>query len=269
MASQPVVASWQSKPGQQNIVAAMIALAASAALFFFETGLHPIWWLVWFAPVPVLVVSPRIAGRRAFALAALAWFAGSMNMWRYFLKALLMPLAPVLMISVIPALLFGLAVLAFRRFVVRGELWKAALIFPSFWVSVEYLNNITSRHGTFWNLAYTQMDFLPVLQIASVVGIWGVSFCLFLFAATLAALLAAEEHAGGRAPLALIVGTILACVLGFGWWRLASTPPAKQVKVGLLAGGVNSPYPQDDAAALDLLRDYADKAESLAGRGAQ
>ena len=45
---------------------------------------------------------------------------------------------------------------------------RAALVFPSFWVFYEFLSERTSPHSTFGNLAYSQMNFLPVLQVTSI-----------------------------------------------------------------------------------------------------
>jgi apolipoprotein N-acyltransferase len=56
---------------------------ASAALSYLGTGLHPIWWLLWLAPVPVLAVAPRLRGGVAFLLGAIAWLIGEMNQWNY------------------------------------------------------------------------------------------------------------------------------------------------------------------------------------------
>ncbi len=270
MVSQSMAASSaQVRPQGQIGFAAVTAIVVTAAMLFFGTGLHPLWWLTWWAPIPVLWASTRLSRRTAFVASAIAWFVGGLNMWRYFLKALEMPLAIVLVLSVIPALLFGLVALSFRRFAVRGALWHAALIVPAFWVTIEYINYATSRHGTFPNLAYTQMDFLPVLQIASLVGIWGISFCVMLFAATVAAVVIPAD-VRQRKMLGISVAVVLAVVLGFGWWRVHSTPPSKHtIRVGLMASGVNSPYPYDDVASLALLQDYANKSEALAARGAQ
>jgi apolipoprotein N-acyltransferase len=82
-------------------------------------------------------------------------------MWRYLLTAIGFPLPFVLIFSAVPACLFGLAVLLFRMFLLRGVSWRAAVVFPAFWVTLEYLNNVASPHGTFPNLGYSQMDFLP------------------------------------------------------------------------------------------------------------
>jgi apolipoprotein N-acyltransferase len=45
---------------------------ASVALFCFSTGLHPIWWMLWLAPIPVLAIVPRIHGGAAFLLGSRA-----------------------------------------------------------------------------------------------------------------------------------------------------------------------------------------------------
>jgi apolipoprotein N-acyltransferase len=82
------------------------------------------------------------------------------------------------------ACLFAVGVLLFRMGVVRGKLWQAALVFPAFWASAEFAIAVLSIHGTFGNISYSQMNSLPILQIASVTGVWGISFTIFLFAST-------------------------------------------------------------------------------------
>jgi apolipoprotein N-acyltransferase len=255
--------------GGKSLMFAVGAVVATSAMLFWGTGLQPVWWMTWFAPLPVLLTSPRLARWAAFCVAALAWFLGSLNMWHYVLSAIALPLSLVLIFSAAPACLFALAVLLFRKFILRGALWKAALAFPVFWVTCEYLNNVVSPHGTFSNLGYSQMDFLPLLQVTSLVGIWGISFCLFLLPATIAAALSRQGSARGRRRLAIAVAVFLAAVVAYGAWRLISTPVANSVKVGLMATGTGTTFPHDDASALELLDAYSKKAVSLAAQGAQ
>ena len=258
----------RSEPARKLLLATG-AVITSSAMLFWGTGLHPVWWLTWLAPLPVLLIGSRLGRWGAFSVAALAWFLGSLNMWHYMLTNFAtLPL--VVGLSAIPAGLFGLAVLLVRRFIVRGALWKAALAFPAAWVTLEYLNNKASPNGTFPNMGYTQMDFLPVLQVTSLVGIWGIGFCLLLFPATIAAVLSRPGNARERARLACAAGVFFAVVLGFGVWRLASTPPPRHsVKVGLMATGVDTPFARDDTNALRLLQDYSEKARNLAAQGAE
>lgn len=259
-----------SPTAKTTFLLAAAALLATSAGLFWGTGLHPQWWLTWLAPLPVLLVAPRAGRGPAFWMATGTWLFGSVNMWFYLVTAISIPIPLVLLFSAVPGCFFGLAVLLFRRFLLRGDPWKAALSFPVFWVTFEYLNNVTSPHGTFSNLGYTQMDFLPVLQVTSVTGIWGITFCLFLLPATIAAVLHQPGTAPGKKSLATASAVFLALVIGWGSWRLTSTPPAEHsVRVGLVATGVNSTFPHDDDAALRLLQDYFDRAANLAAHGAQ
>src|SRR5579863_7391116 len=169
-------------------LAPLVAVAVAAAMLYWGTGLHPLWWLIWLAPLPILLVAARSSALYSFFIGAIAWFLGSLNLWHYAHDVIELPLPVILIFLILPSCFFGLAVLMHRRFVRHGALWKAAFSFPALWVTYEFLNALTSPHSTIGNLGYTQMDFLPVVQIASLVGIWGITFCLFLLPATVAAL---------------------------------------------------------------------------------
>ena len=55
-------------------------------------------------------------------------------------------------------------------------------IVPAAWVTVETMLHLVLPLGTFFNLAYTQHSNLPLLQVMSVTGLWGVSFLVTWFA---------------------------------------------------------------------------------------
>jgi apolipoprotein N-acyltransferase len=181
---------------------AVAAVIASGLAVFFGTGLHPVWWLTWIAPIPVLVGAAYLKRGWTFASAFVAWLMGGLNMWNYFHVVLEIPLIPVIVFLSGPALVFACIVLVYRRFL-RVSAWQAALIFPTLWVTYELVSERLSPHSTFGNISYSQMNLLPILQIASVTGIWGISFCLFLFAATVAVLLSGDRVSGKRGWLAL------------------------------------------------------------------
>jgi apolipoprotein N-acyltransferase len=170
---------------------------------------------------------------------------------------------------VIAAVVFGVAVLFVRSFLRRGSMFLAALAFPVYWVTCEYLNAMASPHSTWDNLAYTQMDFLPLIQVASVAGLWGISFVVFLFAGAVAALLSGIGKVWQRRVLASAVGTIVCAVLLFGGWRLQSNSSVKFVAVTLTAKDVPmSVYLGTQDQALELLREYADEVRRVTPTGA-
>src|SRR5215471_2218305 len=220
-----------------NLLAVLAGLV-SAGLLYFGTGLHPTWWLLWLAPVPVLAIAPRLRASGAFLLSLTAWFLGEMNQWNYLRDVITLPLHVVILLFVISAVVFGLGVLFVRSFLRRGSLFLAAFAFPVYWVTCEYLNAMASPHSTWGNLAYTQTNFLPLIQIASVTGLWGISFVVFLFAGTVAALFSGTANLSERRALAIAVGFVICVVLAFGEWRLQSNPTAESVAVTLIAKDV-------------------------------
>ena len=257
-------------PMRNPLLAAPLALLTSGVMLYFATGLHPLWWLTWVAPIPVLLVAPYVSRRAAFAVAFLAWALGGLNLWSYFRHLLSTPIAITLLIVALPSLAFAADVLLYRWLLARS-MWRAALVFPSFWVGCEFVSEINSPHSTAGNLAYTQMDLLPLLQIASITGIWAISFCIFLFAATAAIVISGRGDDSQRRKLAVAVCVALLGVLGFGTWRLRAAPPVvATVTVGLLASDLRQNLlTEDPADTLRLLRDYATQAEALAAQGAQ
>jgi apolipoprotein N-acyltransferase len=251
-----------------NAFLAAPCLAVAAALFFLGTGLAPVWAFTWIAAIPVLWIATRVTAGQAFFVALAAFALGGLNEWSY--SRTVLPTWLVASILLFSGCVFGVGVLLFRNGVLRGKLWQAALILPAFWVSFEFAVALLSVHGTFGNISYSQMNFLPILQIASVTGIWGISFCMFLFAATVAALLA-PATASSKIPLAVSVSVCLICVIGFGFWRISATPRnSPAVKVALIA----SDSPENiiagtPAAAQVIFQRYADVMKPLASQGVQ
>jgi apolipoprotein N-acyltransferase len=255
-----------SRPSSNFLI--VLCLTLSAVLFFLGTGLSPLWVFTWLAPIPVLWIAARVSGGEAFLIAVAAYALGGLNEWSYLRTVLPAWLVGSILLGA--ACVFGLAVWFFRGCILRGEFWQAALIVPSFWVAFEYIAATTSVHGTFGDISYSQMNFLPIVQIASVTGAWGISFCIFLFAATVAALLSSGPLSA-KAPMAIAVFVFLASAIGFGLWRLATTPKdSPTLRVALIAS--------DEAANLRagtpgqeqiIFQRYAEQMKTLAAQGVQ
>ena len=54
-------------------------------------------------------------------------------------------------------------------------LW-ATFVFPVAWTAMEFLNARLNPYGTWGASGYTQHGVLPLMQLASVTGIWGIGF---------------------------------------------------------------------------------------------
>ncbi|HEY4354637.1 MAG TPA: nitrilase-related carbon-nitrogen hydrolase [Acidobacteriaceae bacterium] len=254
------------KSRSSQLVAGLLAVASSAVLFWFGTGLDPFWPLLWFAPLPVLLFALRNSAANAAVVAALALLLGSLNLWGY-LRLQGAPFWVWLLVFSIAALAFAAGVALFRALALRGHLWASWISLPAVWVSYEFIRNLATPHATAADFAYTQLKFLPFLQLASVAGPWGMGFVLLLFPCGLALGISMRSVAPRRALL--VTGAtfaFLTAVLGFGTIRLLLPDRGEKVTVGLIAtdGGVA----KGGAPTHQLFQGYAEKAAELTRQGA-
>jgi apolipoprotein N-acyltransferase len=222
---------------------AAVLIAGGCWWLSFDLGLH--WWLpIWLAPVPVLWMAQRLSGRGAFGAAFLAFLIGRCAWLGYLLSVL--PAAPALLFTILPALCFALAVLPARVFFRRKQPVLAALSFAALWTSIEFLLALFGRDGTIVSIAYTQSSFLPVVQVAALTGVAGISFVLCFVPALVA----------GRKWV--LAGAVVVGVIAFGLVRLGTGKYGEPVKVGMAAvpesaygGRVNEPRAAKEMVLLD------------------
>ncbi len=255
-----------------TIPSAVVAVAVTATLVYYGTGLFPRWPLLWFAALPVLLFAQRNSWWATGLVAFLGWGLGALNLQHYFGAVLQIPASVQVAIFATPALLFAVSVLLFRALLQRNAWWSALLAFPATYAAFEYLLNLNSPHGTAGSLAYSQLNFLPFLQLASITGPWGMTFFSLLFSSGLAAFIHLRGIAPKRAMRILGMSWgLLTMILIFGAFRLANSAQVPKVKVGLVASDLpeNQDVAHEGASTEHLLREYAARAEELAAAGAQ
>lgn len=99
------------------------------------------------------------------------------------------------------------------------------LVFPCSAVGLGFHGSLGSE-TTWGNLAYTQTENLPLLQLASIAGIWGISFVM-LWLAPVVNNLWRDGWSARRARAGVVAyGLALGAVFLFGSARLAFFPPA-------------------------------------------
>src|SRR5208283_2050407 len=150
-------------------IAVLAAVALTASAYFFSSGLQRVCWPVWLAPLPVLLLAPKLRAWQALAVALVAHALAGLEFWNYLRHVVQLPLWLALATILIPSALFALAVIFYRALLKRGNLWLAALAFPAAMVTAEYLFSLFQ--GTFVNTGYTQLGNLPVLQLAAITGL--------------------------------------------------------------------------------------------------
>ena len=79
-------------------------------------------------------------------------------------------------------IVFFLPFLADRLMTPKIKGFLSTLVFPSAWVTIEIILSSWDFTGSWFSLAYTQIDNLVLIQLVSITGIWGISFLITWFA---------------------------------------------------------------------------------------
>jgi apolipoprotein N-acyltransferase len=100
----------------------------------------------------------------------------------------------------------------------------STLIFPMAWVAVEFLRSRFTPRATWGSIAYTQYGYLPLMQVAAFIGIWGITFLIAWFASTFDLAWSREfEWSVVRTPV-LMYAAVLGAIVLVGTLRLALAP---------------------------------------------
>ncbi len=240
--------------------------------------------LGWIALAPLLIAlagtrpPSRPTSRRAFALGLLAggiyfggtiyWVGGVMQTYGglNWPVSIAVALALVAYLALYPAFF---ALICSRLIGVFGP--AAILLSPAVWVSTE-LGRAYLFTGFPWVLlGYSQARVLQVAQLASLVGIFGLSLLVALVNAALAYLVFAPS----LRSRALTVGVAVGCVVGASVWgtlRVADgrlTREGTAFRVGLVQGNVPQNEKWDQARASEIFDRYLRLTRTAASRGAK
>ena len=141
------------------------------------------------------------------------------------------PLPMVALLPVFYGLLWSLPYLADRLVGARLRGFLSTLVYPLAATTIEFMNIHTNPVGMWGATGFTQYGNLPLMQLASVTGMIGITFLLGWFAAVANW---AWDNRSGRAEmrrgLAVFVA-VLAVVFIFGFVRLNLAPSSETVRV--------------------------------------
>ncbi len=163
---------------------AFFAALAGALLVLIFPRLN-LWVLAWVSLVPLLAAADGKQGAAGFKLGWLAgtifhaglvyWVTVSMTMYGKLPFAVSVPI--LLVFAAFLGLFTGLPVWC-ACFVQQRRGWSFALTFPFLWVAVEHLKSWFLT-GFPWDIiGYSQYRVLPLVQIADITGVYGVSFLI-------------------------------------------------------------------------------------------
>ncbi len=217
----------------------MIKKLRTWILCFFSAGLlilafprTDLWILAWGGLIPLMFVldgkKPWAAFRSAY-LCGFLFFAGTLywffNIARWFswIAAL-----GILLFFLYLALYFGIFGLGYSYFSRRKPLAKLFLL-PSLWVALEFIRAHLFTGFDWVSLGHSQYKNLPIIQIADMTGVFGISFiivmvnCLLKEGITAFFFRRTPEMQKTLSVSALMTAIVIVAVIGYGTFRLSSS----------------------------------------------
>lgn len=210
---------------------------------------HPAFAWIALTPLMVAAALAQSAGKGRIYIAALGWLTGAVYFagtlyWvvgtiatyggiPWFVAALAGALL-VSYVSIFPAVFALLVAQSVRRLGVTG-IWLA----PFFWVATEWVRSSFGSGFPWVLLGTSQSRVIPVVQLASVTGVYGLSFLVALVNAAAAAVVLSRRrvHLWG----ACATGAVLAVVAVSGIVRISNGALMRSgtpLRVGIVQGGI-------------------------------
>lgn len=138
-----------------------------------------------------------------------------------------------------------------------------SLVFPASFVVVDFLFSAMAR--TTWGLvAYTQTENLPLLQLASVTGMWGIGFLVYWLASTLNNAWDSETTRSAKRRVVGVFAAVLITVILGGSLRLTLAPPAgESMRVAMVTPPeIVDPYSPEGLRFIQTFRQVFSKSET-------
>lgn len=228
--------------------------------------------LAWVGLVPLLLALVGRSLAYGFALAILCGvlFLGGVFNWILKLEGYTLLHHALLALCYGP--LFALFGLAFSFVSTRLGILASFLTAPFIWVSLEYIRSNLSFLSIPWGLlAHSQYLNLPVIQIASLTGAYGVSFLVVLVNSALAlAILALLDRAGwlrspvfrtptrrGTGAVVLSAVAVLTMALLYGQMKLSRPAAGEELRVSVVQGNIEQFRKWDPKYAKLIMQTYA------------
>lgn len=246
-----------------------LSILLSGLCYYFGNGLNgDFWYLVWVAPIPIICLAMVNSWQVTFLASFITYLIGRLSWFWYLVKVA--TILPAIIITLAPALIFAGIMIITRSTALKLNSWYSLFAFPIFFSAFEYLLIRFAPDGTAASIAYSQMNCLPLIQIASIAGILGITFMVTLIPSSIAFALLYRKEKVHLTYLSICAVTIIGGVLLFGSLRLNNTSSSDKIKVGLAVmaeeqhNNSNKPNAIKDKAAADF---HVKQVDSLAGHG--
>lgn len=207
----------------------MLLLLAGAVFVYFSNGRYSFALAAWLFPVFLLQVSRKEKAIYSYLyIPLLVAVCMQLAFWKFTYQD---PSNILFYLPFILGLPMGLIFFIDRLLYPKAPGFAATLVFPLVYTSFDFLLNLFNPFGTLGVLGYSQFGFLPFAQLASVTGMWGLTFMITWFGSVIYWLIENKTNRKASLKGASVYFSILLAVIIYGIARLYLPSTAATVKI--------------------------------------
>ncbi len=267
-------AAWKGSE-KLNLCLDLFWAAAGAFLLTFSFPRPDLGQLAWVGLVPLMVLSLKMAPKRAFRVGYLTGVLHFLVLLRWVVNTIhqyggipwIAGVAALVLLSLYLGLYMGLFAWGLARWR-RGGLFVLCFA-PLFWVALEYLRTKALTGFPWGLLGYTQHKHLALIQLADVTGVYGISFLVVLVNTALALFVRRimdrsewSGTAGWGAPMVglSVAGLMVVGAYTYGAYRISQLEDAQKqsstLSVAVIQGNIDQGVKWDTAYQLSSIEIY-------------
>ena len=254
---------------RRNVYLGLIVLLSGLGWYGGNGLTGAYWYLAWLAPIPLLIGSFYRSPKTSFWLAFAAYFVGRLS-WFAYLETVV-SLVPAVLLTLALPYVFARIIVYSRTLILTLDAWYTVLAYPVLMTSFECLVVTLSPDGSATSMAYPQANVVPLIQIASLTGMLGITFLVSFFPSFVAICwLAYEQKKSWLANLVSAAIFVFSASFFFSMHRLSNQSPKSGIKVGLIAleeKKHHKNYQVSIQQVKSVINDYAQAIAQLARQG--
>ncbi len=252
--SKEMLSRLYHKQTLKNVLLAVVS-GVVLTLAFPKLAFYP---LAWVGLVPLLMAVRRTTPLGSFFL---GWLTGFVFFAGLLYWIGLFGVLPWLMLALKEGL--AIAVFAIVANVILSRCNLAIIALPAVWTALEYVRTLGIFGFTWGDLAYSQVKWLPFVQLAALTGSWGISFLIVLWNVAAAELIYTRSFA---ARLYVAATALLVLITAIGGQmaisRINKDGQQPDMSVALVQSGIELTW-ADDERVLESHEAYSRMTKSL------
>ncbi|MCC5468299.1 nitrilase-related carbon-nitrogen hydrolase [Pelosinus baikalensis] len=249
-----------------SLLHCIFTIFLSAVSYYLSTEY---WYFSWIALLLLCTYALKGSLVSTFLTGFFSYLFGSSN------PHAVLPLTVYWPLIVINATAFASVLAIFRHIAVRWRGGYTSFVFASGLTAYEFIASLYSPHGAVNSIAYTQVSNLSFIQIASITGIWGITFLMALLPSSIALTYLYPQNRRLSIKANLISLSLLLFVILFGFYRLHTPVEGANIKIGIASISTNLEQylvvatNRDKQQVADTIQRYIQKIDFLAQSGVE